>query len=634
MKKLFFASLIFLTAMLFAISAYAVNEGDYVTIGNYDGQPVLWRCVSVGDEGTYLISDRVITKRAFDAEASGIWAESDIRTYLNSEFLACFTEGELSVIADTEINSISYPTDASKEHIYIDDYDSAVQNADTAYSQITTDKIFLPSVSEIQPLYHNIAVFGADYYMGLDSSGAYIGYFLRDALSYASDKKQVRYVVPRMDIRYGSSVYTDKLIRYTDASNSEGIRPALCLVTNADFAIGDGTAQNPYVVADGMYCSVDYRCEAVIAGKEIVPTVRYGGNDDGIAIKYYCNSIEHNIGDACTIALGENIIYAVIYDADGNALCTSDAITINGISYDTKKFYLNEDFESENPFDKNFSGYGVSTGDSIQKELLTDDHGNVLSISAHASSTFINSKFIDNAKGNLVIETDFMLDDLNFSTRQLFYICAYVDGVKDWITPIMLYSDGRIGFNGTNKNCIAKTDMEVGKWYKITLIFDMENRKLTFALDGDILVRDADVALQYDYFSYINIAYATAGTSSKMYYDNMKIFTSDMSEVCVSYANGGKVIDSKSDISDLSSLDISVDMLEYNEDISVIAASWDTSGRLCSVSVQKPEESGTYTKRARLTLYKLPNDISSGEVSLMFWDMSSLKPCYPKIEFK
>ncbi len=84
-----------------------LKVGDYVEMGRYYGKPVLWRCVFTDANGLLMLSDRILTMKAFDsggvnlypdktiqkedvaktrtAYGSNIWETSTLRTWLNSE---------------------------------------------------------------------------------------------------------------------------------------------------------------------------------------------------------------------------------------------------------------------------------------------------------------------------------------------------------------------------------------------------------------------------------------------------------------------------------------------------------------------------------------------------------------------
>ena len=48
-----------------------VQLGDYIRLGSYDGEPILWRCVSVDENGPLMLSDRVLCDyMPYDAQTS------------------------------------------------------------------------------------------------------------------------------------------------------------------------------------------------------------------------------------------------------------------------------------------------------------------------------------------------------------------------------------------------------------------------------------------------------------------------------------------------------------------------------------------------------------------------------------
>ena len=82
-----------------------VQLGDYIQLGSYDGEPILWRCVSVDENGPLMLSDRVLCDyMPYDARTSenstsgshrrsgyrskygsNHWRDSDMRSWLNSD---------------------------------------------------------------------------------------------------------------------------------------------------------------------------------------------------------------------------------------------------------------------------------------------------------------------------------------------------------------------------------------------------------------------------------------------------------------------------------------------------------------------------------------------------------------------
>ncbi len=163
-----------------------LDLGSSVVLGNYNGEPIEWRVVRISDDGktAVAVSDRIITMKAFDAAEGGSynssggedfwrvrtedisaemqreirgdnrWEHSNIRTWLNSGremvkygdqppdakamsehdngysaepgFLRSFTADELSVIAETQVET---------------------------NGTVTSDRVFLLSSDELEWLY-------------------------------------------------------------------------------------------------------------------------------------------------------------------------------------------------------------------------------------------------------------------------------------------------------------------------------------------------------------------------------------------------------------------------------------------------------------------------------------------------
>lgn len=82
-----------------------VSVGDYLLLGSYSDQPILWRCVAQDENGLLILSDKILTIKAFDAKGnsdyhlvsqspsfntirerygSNCWSDSNLRQWLNS----------------------------------------------------------------------------------------------------------------------------------------------------------------------------------------------------------------------------------------------------------------------------------------------------------------------------------------------------------------------------------------------------------------------------------------------------------------------------------------------------------------------------------------------------------------------
>lgn len=70
-----------------------INIGDYVYMGTYYDEPILWRCVDIDENGPLMLTDKIITIKPFDTNGahpnnndsgSNLWKTSNIRSWLNS----------------------------------------------------------------------------------------------------------------------------------------------------------------------------------------------------------------------------------------------------------------------------------------------------------------------------------------------------------------------------------------------------------------------------------------------------------------------------------------------------------------------------------------------------------------------
>lgn len=74
----------------------SIQVGDYIELGKYYGEPILWRCVSIDENGPLMLSDKILCLKAYDASYSGysnsyrktygsnFWNTSCLRQWLNS----------------------------------------------------------------------------------------------------------------------------------------------------------------------------------------------------------------------------------------------------------------------------------------------------------------------------------------------------------------------------------------------------------------------------------------------------------------------------------------------------------------------------------------------------------------------
>ncbi|MFA6308228.1 MAG: DUF6273 domain-containing protein [Clostridia bacterium] len=90
---------------IFAQATNTIKIGDYVQMGKYYSEPIIWRCVDIDENGPLMLSDKILTKKPYDASGShkyldgtpqsddygmredygsDLWETSNIRSWLNS----------------------------------------------------------------------------------------------------------------------------------------------------------------------------------------------------------------------------------------------------------------------------------------------------------------------------------------------------------------------------------------------------------------------------------------------------------------------------------------------------------------------------------------------------------------------
>ena len=268
-----------------------VQLGDYIRLGSYDGEPILWRCVSVDENGPLMLSDKVLCdSMPYDAQTSenstsgshrrsgyrskygsNHWRDSDMRSWLNSDaeagqvkwlcgnppkdgyimgggaydgkagFLNGFTRDEAAAIKTvTQRSIVSHPEytagyiDASGADLpYNTDIGSVADGYEGAHYENITDKVFLLDVKQLCTVYENLG----SYYIAQNRNGVNWSYWLRTPVTDCNH--DMRYVSPQGSIG-----------RDAPCKGYYGVRPAFYLDT-AYYAVtsGSGTETDPYVGA-------------------------------------------------------------------------------------------------------------------------------------------------------------------------------------------------------------------------------------------------------------------------------------------------------------------------------------------------------------------------------------------------
>lgn len=207
----------------------AVESGAYVQFGAQDGQPLQWLVLSVEGNRAMLLCQTQVAVRSFSADNSNLWSESDLRTWLNSDFTAAFSATERTCML-----SFSHPqllSDANLESATAGDRDlycdhlprTCAANADEAYQNAVTDLVTLPDLTQIETLYAS-------------GCGTARGGLWWTASPYFSNENMVRCVFP------------DGTVRFRDAKDTAGLYPVICVCTDV-LTEGDGSLANSFRLA-------------------------------------------------------------------------------------------------------------------------------------------------------------------------------------------------------------------------------------------------------------------------------------------------------------------------------------------------------------------------------------------------
>ena len=253
-----------------AASKPDIKVGDYVKMGTYNNASILWRCVSIDDNGPLMLADRIIDTLAYDAKTndngnskshsrsykrddygSNYWKDSNMRSWLNSSaaagnvdwlcgnppkdgyvsgtgayndkagFLNAFSKSEIAAMKTvTQRSLVSHPEynkgivegDANSDLLYYTDISEAVANYDNSYFETTTEKVFLLDVKQANAVWKNLK----GYYISYNSNGMAWPYWLRTPVTDCNH-----------DMRYISS--SGQVGRYAPWYSDFGVRPSFYL---------------------------------------------------------------------------------------------------------------------------------------------------------------------------------------------------------------------------------------------------------------------------------------------------------------------------------------------------------------------------------------------------------------------
>ena len=272
-----------------AASKADIKVGDYVKMGAYNNASILWRCVSIDNNGPLMLADKIVDTLAYDAKTndnsnskshsrsykrddygSNYWKDSNMRSWLNSTaaegkvdwlcgnppkdgyvsgvgaynekagFLNAFSKSEIAAMKTvTQRSLVSHPEynkgivdgDANSDLLYYTDISEAVANYDSSYFETTTEKVFLLDVKQANAVWKNLK----GYYVAYNNDGMAWPYWLRTPVTDCNH-----------DMRYISS--SGQVGRYAPWYSDLGVRPAFYL--DSEYFVttsGSGSQSSPYI---------------------------------------------------------------------------------------------------------------------------------------------------------------------------------------------------------------------------------------------------------------------------------------------------------------------------------------------------------------------------------------------------
>lgn len=302
-----------LPSSMLAVSAKETIEiGDYVQMGTYYGEPILWRCVGVDENGPLILSDKIICAKAFDSSGntglhteddynygSNSWDYSNIKVWLNSNqksvnyicgnppsanniydnynsyddepgFLTNFTRGEISAVK--EVNQITYyPSSYHYNYGFASYMEDILLGQDVTYElNIFDDKMFLLDYKQLATIYANREILGNNYHHAKST---------QQAISH-SDSKNIEgyWLRSPEDKEAGATLIKGDIYHTIPNKGVVGIRPAFYMNNDTTiFVSGNGTKGNPYVI---LKSGIDIEGEnSVQNNKEtVLKAIRYDEN--------------------------------------------------------------------------------------------------------------------------------------------------------------------------------------------------------------------------------------------------------------------------------------------------------------------------------------------------------------------
>lgn len=144
---------IILIAAAFTGTFHISSHKKTVKFGEFMGKPVKWQVVQkYGDGTTLLVTKDCVAYMPFDDDSNS-WTDSDVRQWLNGDFLSEFSSADMDRIVSTENKNILTYDERDiadgGDHAHFWNFTKKLVNdmGDTAYYNYTEDKVFIPTLN-------------------------------------------------------------------------------------------------------------------------------------------------------------------------------------------------------------------------------------------------------------------------------------------------------------------------------------------------------------------------------------------------------------------------------------------------------------------------------------------------------
>ena len=94
------------------------SVGNIIEFGRYNGKPIQWRILNQNNDSVYVLCEEILCENVFSESDSNVWANSNLRKWLNGEFYTnAFNDEEKSQIISTEGDKITLLTREEAESL-------------------------------------------------------------------------------------------------------------------------------------------------------------------------------------------------------------------------------------------------------------------------------------------------------------------------------------------------------------------------------------------------------------------------------------------------------------------------------------------------------------------------------------